>query len=140
MKLKTIVIVAATLLNIVRVDAAEQAPRPATRQSAPKKLDLTPPSLLRIATAEQINQVLSRAVDPQLERIEVEAPRLNDLPFVDRSNSPVQTVFDTVVHWLGPSTQYASRVNYALDSDSYRPVPLAMSSYHPNFPPPYAQR
>lgn len=113
----------------------------ASQQALARPLDLKLAPLSHIFTPQQIDAVLSRAVDPALESVEVEATRLRDLPFQDNSASVAQTTFNTVVRWLTPSSLYASNVNDTPDATNpFRPAPVLASSYHASFPPPYSQR
>ena len=137
--LKACVLVMATVA--LAAQAAEPARDSASQQQVAPRLDLKLGPLSRIFSSQEIDAVLSRAVDPELERVQVEAPRLNDLPFHDRSASTGDTVFKSVVRWMAPSSLYASNVNYMPDAtDPSRPPPLMASTYHASFSPPYSQR
>jgi hypothetical protein len=133
-----------TANSAAQADNEAAEPTQARTQSAyaARSMDLTPPQITRIFTIQQIDMILARAVDPDLEHVEVEATRIGDLPLQDNSASAPRVVFDTVVRWLAPyPTTLAAQVNAAPDfTDSYRPVPVSMSSYHASFAPPYSQR
>ena len=106
------------------------------------KLDLRTPSITRIFTQQQIEMVLARATDPELEHVEVEASRISDVPFVDNSASGTQAAFKEVVRWFAPyPTTRAAQVNASPDATApYRPAPILLSAYHASFSPPYSQR
>ena len=104
-------------------------------------LDLKAPALTRIFSLAQIDAILSRAVDPALERVEVEALRLGDLPFEDNSAPAGEAVFKSIVRWFAPSQLYAANVNLPPDAtDPYRPAPMVQTDYHASFAPPASQR
>ena len=111
-------------------------------KAANRSLDLRAPSITRLFTAQQIEMILARATDPELEHVEVEASRIADMPFVDRSASGTEVAFKEVVRWFTPyPTVLASQVNANPDAtDPQRPPPLLLSSYHASFSPPYSQR
>ena len=129
--------------SIGMANAAE--PKATPNASPPREartLDLKAPLITNLFTAQQIDWILSRAVDPELEHVEVEASRIEDVPFVDRSASDSEVVFREVAQWVAPyPTVLAAEVNHAPDvTDPYRPVPVSMGWYHPSFPTPYSQR
>jgi hypothetical protein len=115
-----------------------QASEPATRS----KLDLTAPPISRIFTPQQIDLILARTLDPDLESVQVEAPRIGDLPLTDKSASIPEAAFKEVVRWLAPyPTAVAANVNAAPDVTSpSRPVPVSLAWYHAGQTPPYGQR
>ena len=121
--------------------AAEPQSVQAKPTQTTRALDLKPPLIGRIFTVQQIDTILARTGDPELEHIEVEAPRIGDLPLNDKSASLSSVVFKEVVRWLLPYPSVRSaQVNRSPDiTDSYRPVPVSLSSYHASFPPPYNQ-
>ena len=121
--------------------ADPQPPREDTKATH-RSLDLRAPPITRIFTQRQIEMILARATDPELEHVEVEASRIADLPFVDRSASPAEAAFKEVVRWFNPyPTTLAAQVNASPDATAPdRPPPLMLSAYHPSFPPPYSQR
>jgi hypothetical protein len=114
----------------------------AESKGASRSLDLRPPLITRIFTPQQIDMILARSIDPQLEYVEVEAARIDDVPFVDQSAQPMEAAFREVIGWFAPyPTVLAASVNAAPDAtDPYRAVPISISAYHPSFPPPYSQR
>ena len=118
---------------------------PPARKDTPvthRSLDLKAPSITRIFTQQQIELILARATDPELEHVEVEASRIADMPFVDRSASGTEVAFKEVVRWFTPyPTAFASQVNASPDAtDPQKAPPLLLSSYHASFSPPYSQR
>lgn len=112
--------------------AAESAP---TRtDSTTQRLDLKAPEIGRIFTLAQINAVLSRAVDPSLEHVQVEALRLGDLPFADSNASPTANIARTVVWLFAPSTAFAAVEQAAPDATySHRPPPALQALHHASF-------
>jgi len=136
--LKTAILVIS--MTALTAQAAEPAANSAARKDTPRSLDLKLGPLSRIFTSQQIDAVLSRATDPALENVEVEAPRLTDLPYRDRSASTGETVFKSVVSWLAPSSLYAANANYTPDATAPLRPPMMASAYHASFPPPYSQR
>jgi hypothetical protein len=135
-------ILAATFAAHATDVATSPRESPANPAHATRTLDLKPPQITRIFTAQQIDMILARATDPALEHVEVEAPRIGDLPLRDNSASTLEVAFKEVIRWLAPyPTVLAARVNAAPDAtDPYRPVPVSLSSYHASFAPPYNQR
>jgi len=109
---------------------------------AQRTLDLKAPLITSIFTAQQIDMILANAVDVELEHVEVEASRINDVPFTDRSASGGEVAFREVTRWVTPyPTALAAQVNAPTDyTDSYRAVPTQMAWYMPNFPAPASQR
>ena len=112
------------------------------RSPALRTIDLKAPLITSIFTAQQIDMLLANTGDPELEHVEVEASRINDVPFADRSASDAEVAFREVTRWVTPyPTALAAQVNAAPDhTDSYGAVPVAMAWYHPNFPAPFSQR
>jgi hypothetical protein len=110
--------------------------------TTPRSLDLKAPLLTSILSEQQIDMVLANTVDPELEHVEVEASRINDVPFSDRSASAGEVAFREVTRWFVPyPTTLAAQVNATPDfTDSYRAVPVQMAWYMPNFPGPASQR
>jgi hypothetical protein len=108
----------------------------------PRMLDLKAPAISKIFTPQQIEMILARASEPELEHVEVEASRIADVPFIDRSASAPESVFKEVVRWFTPyPTLLAGQVNASPDAtDPQRAPPMLLSSYHPSFPAPYSQR
>jgi hypothetical protein len=108
--------------------AAEHTPERIDAQSK-RTLDLKAPEIGRIFSPQQINAVLARATDPALENVEVEALRLDDLPFKDRSASPTQSVARTAF-WL----LFGTRPNPTRDAaDADRPAPYLQTNHHAAF-------
>jgi hypothetical protein len=143
--MRTNVLTAGCVFAMGTVSFAVQAADPAaSRSTAPaetRSLDLKAPQLTRIFSIEQINAILSRATDPALEHVEVEASRIGDVPITDNSASDVDVVFKSVVRWFVPSSRYAARVNLSPDAtDPLRPAPLMQANYHASFAPPLSQR
>ena len=100
----------------------------------PRRLDLRAPEIGRIFSLAEINAILSRAVDPALEYIEVEALRLGDLPLQDNSASAAESAIRTLVWLFAGSETLAAAVNRTPDAtDSYRPEPFLQAHYHPSF-------
>jgi hypothetical protein len=123
------------------VQAAEPATSPASAGPRTQPLDLKAPEVTRLFSLEQINAILSRATDPALEHVEVQAPRWGDLPIDDNSASPAEIVFKSVMSWFVPSRTYAANVNIAPDVTApLRPAPLMQANYHASFAPPVSQR
>ena len=60
--------------------AVNPEPKPTPPSPA---LDLKPPDVTKLYTPEQLQQLLSKAVDPDMEEVEVEGKR--NKPFTDRS-------------------------------------------------------
>jgi hypothetical protein len=115
------------------------------RQSATataRTLDLTAPLITSIFTPQQIDMILASTFDLELEHVEVEAARINDLPLEDNSASTGEVVFREVVRWFSPyPATLTAQVNPTPDfTDSYRPVPLSMSWYHASFRAPFDQQ
>jgi len=108
----------------------------------PTRMDLTAPQIGKLFSLAQINAILARAVDPELEHVEVEAQRVEDVPFRDRSATPGEAVLRTVANLLTPYPASVSGVvNAKADvTDSYRPAPVSISAYSPSFPVPMSQR
>lgn len=126
-------------MTALAVQAAEPVRDSARENPVVRPLDLKLAPLSRLFTPRQIDTVLART-HPELENVEVQATRLNDVPFRDNSASTAETAFTSVVRWLTPSSLYASNVNYTPDAtDPYRPTSMLASSYHPSFAPPYSQ-
>jgi hypothetical protein len=115
-----------------------QSSEPATRS----KLDLRAPPISRIFTPQQIDMILARTVDPDLEGVQVEAPRIGDLPLEDKSASAPEATFKEVVRWVAPyPTAMAANINAAPDVTSpYRPVPASLAWYHAGQTAPFSQR
>jgi hypothetical protein len=68
---------ACALLVLSAVHAAD-APRSVAGNTSPRKsLDLKPPDIRKLYTPEQISQMLSTTIDPDLEGVEVEGAREN---------------------------------------------------------------
>jgi hypothetical protein len=130
--LTTSLIVASTVLPCA-LNAAE--PAPTRSNSTPQRaLELQAPEIGRIFSLAQINAVLSRAVDPSLEYVEVEALRLGDLPFEDSSASPTESIARTVAWLFVPSPAFASVAREAPDATySHRPAPTLQANYHASF-------
>jgi hypothetical protein len=128
--------------GLIATSATHSAEVAAESKGASRSLDLRPPLITRIFTPQQIDMILARSIDPQLEYVEVEAARIDDVPFVDQSARPVEAAFKEVIRWFAPyPTVLAASVNAAPDAtDPYRAVPISISAYHPSFPPPYSQR
>ena len=116
--------------------------QPTSAKSGTRGLDLKVPSITRIFTPQQIEMILARATAPELEHVEVEASRISDVPFRDKSASSSEAMFEEVVRWFVPYPDTAaSQINARLDmTEPQRPVPISLSSYHASFPPPYSQR
>jgi hypothetical protein len=130
------------LATMTTAHANETMQTPVEPASPARALDLKPPQITKIFSAQQIAMILASAVDPELEHVEVEATRIEDLPLRDKSDAPLEAAFKSVVRWLAPyPTSLAAQVNAAPDATSpYRPVPVSMSSYHASFAPAYSQR
>jgi hypothetical protein len=123
------------------VQAAEPTSSRSIANGQTQPLDLKAPEVTRIFSVEQINAILSRATDPALEHVEVEAPRIGDLPMNDNSASTAEVVFKSMMRWFVPSNSYAANVNIAPDVTApFRPAPLMQASYHASFAPPVSQR
>ena len=122
--------------------AADPQPTRGVAKATSLPLDLKAPSVTRIFTVQQIEMILARATDPELEHVEVEASRIADVPFVDRSASGTEVAFKEVIRWFTPyPTMLASQVNANPDAtDPQRAPPLLLSAYHASFSPPYSQR
>lgn len=109
--------------------AAEAA---STRAGNQRPLDLKAPQIGQIFSFEQIDAALRRAAE--LERIEVEATRLDGVPFQDRSTSPLLAAARTAAWLVTPSTIFASRVNtLPAAMYSHRPEPFLQANYWPSF-------
>jgi hypothetical protein len=123
-------------------NAAEPASSAARNSSATRSLDLKPPLITSIFTAQQIEMILANTVDLELERVEVEAARISDLSFQDNSASLGEVAFREVVRWVSPyPAALTAHANPVPDfTDSYRPVPLEMSWYHASFRAPFDQQ
>jgi hypothetical protein len=124
-------------------NATETAPSAAAMNSpSVRTLDLKPPLITSIFTAQQIEMILANTIDLELERVEVEAARIDDLAFEDNSASTGEVVFREVVRWMAPyPAALTAQVNPVPDfTDSYRPVPLEMSWYHASFRAPFDQQ
>ncbi len=115
--------------------AAETAPtRPSPTTQRP--LDLRAPQIGKIFSLEEINAVLSRAADPSLEHVEVEALPLPDLPMVD-SLPPAERLAQTVTWLFAPSATFEAIRRAAPDATySHRPPPALQANYHASFAPP----
>jgi hypothetical protein len=123
-------------------NAAETAPSAAVNPSSARPLDLKAPLITSIFTAQQIEMILASTIDLELERVEVEAARIDDLAFEDNSASPGEVAFREVIRWMAPyPATLTAQVNPVPDfTDSYRPVPLEMSWYHASFRAPFDQQ
>jgi len=128
--------------GLIATSVTHAADFAAESNGASRSLDLRPPLITKICPPQQIDMILARSIDPQLEYVEVEAARIDDLPFVDESAQPIEAAFKEVIRWFAPyPTVLAATVNAAPDAtDPHRAVPVSISSYHPSFPPPYSQR
>lgn len=116
------------------------ASEPAIRSKPDSKLDLRAPSISRIFTPQQIDLVLARTIDPDVEGVQVEAPRIGDLPLTDKSASVPAAAFKEVVRWLAPYPT-AVAANAAPDATSpSRPVLTSVAWYHAGQIQPYSQR
>jgi hypothetical protein len=118
------------------VNAAETAPaRTDVRtESTTRPLDLKAPEIGKIFSLAQINEVLSRAVDPALEFVEVEALRLGDLPAEDTSATPAERLARTALWLFAPSATFAANERTAPDATyPLRPAPYLLANYHPSF-------
>ena len=139
--LKALGYVITLALITITAQAADRSEQPNPAPTTSNHLDLRAPELTRIFSLAQINAILSRAVDPALEHVEVEALRLGDLPFEDNSASDGEVVFQSIARWLAPSQAYAANVNVTPDAtDPYRPAPMVQTNYHASFSPPASQR
>jgi hypothetical protein len=130
--LTTSVIVMSAVLPCT-LSAAESAPTRAN-PTPPRALDLQAPKIGKIFSLAQINAVLSRAVDPSLEHVEVEALRLGDLPLEDNSASPAESIARTVAWLFLPASTIAAVERPAPDATySHRPDPFLEANYHASF-------
>jgi hypothetical protein len=129
------------LAGSLAANAVEPQQSAAMDSSSTRTLDLRAPQITSIFTAQQIEMILASTIDLELEGVEVEAARINDLPFEDNSASPGEVAFREVVRWVSPyPAALTAQVNPAPDfTDSYRPVPLEMSWYHASFRAPFDQ-
>lgn len=141
-KLASFGVGALVLGTSLNAHAADPRPAHEGTKATARSLDLKAPSITRLFTSQQIEMILARATDPELEHVEVEASRIADLPFVDRSASGTEVVANEVIRWFTPyPTVFASQVNASPDAtDPQRPAPVLLSSYHASFSPPYSQR
>jgi hypothetical protein len=132
----------ASLIVGIAVSIAAQAGEPATRSKLDSKLDLRAPPISRIFTPQQIDLILARTIDPDLESVQVEASRISDLPLTDKSASVPEAAFKEVVRWLAPyPTAIAANANATPDATSpSRPVPVSIAWYHAGQTQPYSQR
>jgi hypothetical protein len=71
------VVFAACLLTLSDVAAAEDKPAdpPKPAAVAPKRLDLRAPDITKVFSDAQLKEVLSKALDPHIEEVEVEGKR-----------------------------------------------------------------
>ena len=106
------------------------------------KLDLSAPPISRIFTAQQIDLILARTVDPDLEGVQVEASRIGDLPLEDKSASIPEATFKEVVRWFAPyPSVMAANINASPDATApYRSAPASPAWYHAGQTSPYSQR
>lgn len=132
----------ACLILGIAVSIAAQAGEPATPSKLDSKLDLRAPPISRIFTPQQIELILARTIDPDLESVQVEASRIGDLPLTDKSASVQEAVFKEVVRWFAPyPTVVAANVNSTPDATSpSRAVPVSLAWYHAGQTQPYSQR
>lgn len=118
---------AATALIILGTARAADAPQQTTVAKAlrPKVLDLKPPDIRRLYTPEQIKQLLSATVDPDLEGVEVEGSREKLI----NENLPL---WRSIPSWLSPKSSE--------DAEKTHGKPSATSTYRPPAaaPPPMA--
>jgi len=137
-KVASLIVGIAVSMAATGAQSSEPTSEPATRS----KLDLTTPLISRIFTPQQIDMILARTVDPDLESVQVEAPRIGDLPLEDKSASVPEATFKEVVRWFAPyPTAMAANVNAAPDVTSpTRPVPASLAWYHAGQALPYSQR
>jgi len=121
---------------------AQDSPSTVAAVDRPQTLDLRAPDVTVLLTETEIWAALVRSIDRELERIEVEAQRIDDAPFTDRSGGNVELVFREVLSWLAPyPAALVANVNATPDAtDSYRPTPAMMGLYHASFAPPASQR
>lgn len=104
-------------------------------------LDLAAPDIREIFSDSQIEIPLGQSDHYNLEHLEVEALRLDDLPLQDRSASAFQTLVSVALWLITPSPTLAWRMNSAPDAtDPQRPPPAIQSLHHPSFPPPESRR
>ena len=121
---------------------AAQAAGPSASLTSSRTLDLKAPLITSIFTPQQIEMILANTIDLELAHVEVQAARINDIPFEDNSASTGEVVFREVVRWMSPyPAGLTAQVNPTPDfTDSYRPVPLEMSWYHASFRAPFDQQ
>lgn len=133
-----LVVGVAVSISATGVRASDMTNAAATRS----KFDLRAPPISRIFTPQQIDLILARTLDPDLESVHVEAPRIGDLPLTDKSASVPEATFREVVRWLAPyPSTMAANVNAAPDVTSpYRPVPASLAWYHAGQTSPYSRR
>jgi hypothetical protein len=140
-RLTTLLHVIGYAIAFALVPFSAHTAEPAEHATPARRLDLKAPEVTRIFSLAQIDAILSRATDPALENIDVEALRLGDLPYDDNSASTGEVVFQSIVRWFAPSETYAANVNRSPDAtDPYRPAEMMQANYHPSFPPPFSQR
>jgi len=115
------------------LNAAEPAPARSNPETK-RPLDLKAPEIGKIFSLEQINEALSRAGDPELEFVEVEALRLGDLPAEDNSATSAERAARTAVWLFAPSATFAANERAAPDATyPLRPLPYLESNYHASF-------
>ena len=133
-RLMTTGLISAIAVLPCALNAAEPAPARSNQQRA---LDLKAPEIGRIFSLDQINAVLSQAIDPALEFVEVEALRLGDLPLEDNSATAGERVAQTL-WWLVAPLQtpvtFQSAFNQTPDATySHRPEPFVQTDHHASF-------